>query len=29
MDGEVSVEQLEELKYRASRLAQVPDDQYR
>lgn len=29
MDGEVSVEQLEELKYRASRLAQFPDDQYR
>lgn len=29
MDGEVSVEQLEELKYRASRLAQFPDEQYR
>ena len=29
MDVEVSVEQLEEFKYRASRLAQVPDDQYR
>lgn len=29
MDGEVSVEQLEELKYRASRLAQFPDKQYR
>lgn len=29
MDGEVSVDQLEELKYRASRLAQFPDEQYR
>ena len=29
MDGEVSVEQLEGLKYRASRLAQFPDEQYR
>lgn len=29
MDGEVSAEQLEGLKYRASRLAQFPDEQYR
>lgn len=29
MDGEVSVELLDGLKYRASRLAQFPDEQYR
>lgn len=29
MDGEISTEQLEGLKYRASRLAQFPDEQYR